>query len=247
MRQLLALLVLALPLSASAQSARSYHPAFSLAVKAVAGTCARVPPTHVGRTQGYSDSMGSGKCFVSIDPMDTPNLIYKAYTIFDDGLLMVFSSYGDGEDSNPNLTSAREFWFFPRRAALTLNMDKTAGTMSVVMADGGVLTIDTQTAQPKSLDRGAVTVSPRVDPAERGGVEITSYAGLVLDGGFRMGESPTGRPNADSTFRDAQGHLCAVKNNELFAYANGDHSFKFTDAQLSAWLRARCPNLTPGF
>jgi len=107
--------------------------------------------------------------------------------------------------------------------------------------------IDPATAQIQSLERGSVTVSPRVDPVDRGGVEIVSYAGLMLDGGFRMGESPTGRPNADSTFRDAQGHLCAVKNNELFAYAGGDHSFKFSDAQLKAWLRTRCPNLTPGF
>jgi hypothetical protein len=246
MRQLLAFLVLALPVSASAQSARHYHPAYS-PFHITVGACPRVPPAIIGGTQGYSDSMGSGKCFVSIDPTETNQLIYKAFTFFDDGLMMVFSSYGDGEDSNPNLTSAREFWFFPRSTPLTLRMDKSAGTVSVTMSDGGTVTIDPATAQPKSLDRGTVTVSPRVDPAERGGIEITSYAGLVLDGGFRMGESPTGRPAADSNFRDAQGHLCTVKNNELFSYANGDHSFKFTDAQLSAWLRTRCPNLTPGF
>lgn len=246
MRNLLAFLLLALPFSASAQSARHYHPAYNFAAL-TAGACPRVAPTHIGGTQGYSDSMGSGKCFVSIDPIDTTNLIYKAYTFFDDGLMMVFSSYGDGEDSNPNLTSAREFWFFPRTAALALNMDAAAGTVSVRMSDGGTFTIAPETAQLKSLDRGSVTVSPRVDPAERGGVEITSYAGLMLDGGFRMGESPTGRPNADSTFRDAQGHLCAVKNNELFAYANGDHAFKYTDAQLKAWLRTRCPAINPGY
>ncbi len=245
MRQLLALIALALPLTASAQSARHYHPRFT--ALSGSGNCPSVAPAHIGGTQGYADSMGSGKCFVSIDPTNTDHLIYKAYTFFDDGLMMVFSSYGDGEDSNPNLTSAREFWFFPRSNPLTLHMDKAAGTISVTMSDGGTVTIDPATANPRSLDRGAVTVSPRVDPAERGGVEITSYAGLVLDGGFRMGESPTGRPNSDSTFRDAQGHLCAVKNSEVFSYANGDHAFKFTDAQLSAWLRTRCPNLTPGF
>jgi len=176
--------------------------------------------------------------------MSTVDLIYRAYSFYSDGMLMVFSSYGDGDDSNPNLTSARVFYVFPRTGALALEMNPAAGTVSVVMADGGRAHIDPATAQLSSLERGSITVSPRVDPSERGGVEITSYAGLMLDAGFRMGESPSGRPNADSTFRDAHGHLCTVKNNEIFAYAGGDHEFKFTDAQLRAWLKTRCPNLS---
>lgn len=236
-------LLLALPLTASA-SLRKYRPAFGIMA---AGACPRVAPSHIDNTQGYADGFGSGKCYVSIGAMSTENLIYRAYGFFSDGLMMVFSSYGDGEDNNPNLTSAREFFFFPRLGAMALEMDHAAGTVSVVMADGGRAHIDPATAQLKSLARGSVTVSPRVDPAERGGVEVTSYAGLMLDAGFRMGESPSGRPNAESTFRDALGVSCTVKNNELFAYANGDHELKFTDAQLSAWLKIRCPKLTPGF
>lgn len=242
MRHLIAALALLLPLSASAQIRTSIEP---LASAASASACPRVNPSHVDGTQGYADGLSDGTCFVSIGPMSTPNLIYRAYTIFSDGLLMVFSSYGDGEDSNPNLTSAREFRFFPRRGAQALRMG--AGAVSVVMADGGTITIDPATAQIRSLDRGSVTVSPRIDPAERGGVEITSYAGLMLDGGFRMGESPAGKPEGAATFRDAQGHTCAVKNKELFAYANGDQTFKFSDDQLKAWLARRCPSINPGF
>ncbi len=241
--RLLALVALVLPLSASAGLRR---PDFS-AVATAFSACPRVNPSHVDNTQGYADGLGSGKCYVSIGAMSTNNLIYRSYTFFSDGLMMVFSSYGDGEDSNPNLTSAREFFFFPRTGALALDMDRAAGAVSVVMSNGGRVHIDPATAQIRSFDRGAVTVSPRIDPAERGGVEIASYSGLVLDAGFRMGESPSGRPNADSTFRDAQGRTCTIKNNELFAYANGDHELKFTDAELSAWLRTRCPKLTPGF
>lgn len=243
MRISLALALLALPLSSFA-SLRKYHPAFS--GLASSSACPRVNPVHIGGTQGYADALGSGKCFVSIDPIDTAGLVYRSYAFFGDGLMMVFSSYGDGED-NPNLTSAREFFFFPRRAALELTMDQAAGAVTVRLNDGGRVYFDPATAQIKALERGSVTVSPRVDPAERGGVEITGYSGLVLDAGFRMGESPSGRPNADSTFRDAQGRLCTVKNNELFAYANGEHELKFTDAQLSAWLKVRCPSLAPGF
>ena len=236
---LLAALLLA-PLGASAGLSRT------LFMAGAASSCPRVDPSHVGNTQGYADGLGSGTCYVSIGSMLSTNLIYRSYSFFSDGLLMVFSSYGDGEDSNPNLTSAREFRFFPR-SAVTLHMDKVAGTVSVTMGDGGEVHIDPATSQIRSLDKGSVMVSPRIDPAERGGVEITSYAGLMLDGGFRIGESPAGRPNADATFRDAHGHLCTVKNSELFTYANGDHSFKFTDAQLKTWLVTRCPVITPGY
>ncbi len=242
MRHFLAAALLLLPLSASAGLSRTM-----LAPSTRATECPRIDPTHVGNTQGYADGFRSGTCYISIGSMLVTDLIYRSYSFFSDGLMMVFNSYGDGEDNNPNLTSAREFYFFPRSGAMALEMDKTAGTVSVVMTDGGRVVIDPTTSQIASLQRGSVTVSPRIDPAERGGVEITSYAGLMLDAGFRMGESPSGRPNADSTFRDAQGHLCKVRNSELFAYAGGEHAFKYTDAQLSAWLRTRCPNITPGF
>ncbi|MBI4061591.1 MAG: hypothetical protein HY403_09190 [Elusimicrobia bacterium] len=220
--------------------------AFLLGIPA-AGACPRVDPAHVGGTQGYADGFDSGKCFVSIGPMSTNGLVYRAYGFFDDGLLLVFSSYGAGEDSDPDTTSAREFYFFPRTGALELSMDEAAGTVSVRLSDGGRAHIDPATAQIKALERGSVVVSPRVDPAERGGVEITSYAGLVLDAGFRMGESPSGRPDARSTFRDAHGHLCTVVNRELFVYEGGEHELKFTDPELSAWLKTRCPALSPGF
>ena len=246
MVNLLALILLVAPLSASA-SLRRYRPEFSRFRASATMACPRVEPSHVDNTKGYADGFSSGKCYVSIGAMSSTHLIYRSYGFFSDGMLMVFSSYGDGEDSNPNLTSAREFYFFPRRGAMALEMDQAAGTVSVVMSDGGRARIDPATAQIKSLDRGSVTVSPRVDSAERGGVEIPDYAGLMLDAGFRMGESPSGRPDASSTFRDAQGRLCTLKNRELFAYADGEHELRFTDAQLSVWLKTRCPALTPGF
>jgi hypothetical protein len=212
----------------------------------MAEACPKISPVVIGGLQGYADGMSSGLCFVSIDPTDTPNLIYRSYGIFSDGLFMVFNSYGDG-DNNPNLTSAREFFFFPRRGVPELTMDAKSGTVSVRMADGGRADFNPVAAQVSGFERGSAVVTPKVDPANRGGVEIPSYAGLMLDAGFRIGESPSGRPNAESTFRDAAGKTCTLKNSELFTYANGDHAFKFTDAQLSAWLKTACPGLNAGF
>lgn len=210
-----------------------------------AADCVRRAPAQVGGTQGYSDSLNSGRCYVSIHPVSAPGLIYRDYLFFDDGLLMVFSSYGEGNEAH--LTSAREFYFFPRSHALELALDPAALTVSVRNSDGARVVFDPHNAQIASVDRGAVTVSPRIDPAERGGVEFPSYAGLMLDAGFRIGESPSGRPEADSVFRSAQGQLCAVKNREVFLYTpDGEHDFKFTDVQLADWLQTRCPGLHVG-
>lgn len=238
------LLILASARAASAQAWRSYvRP--SLFVRAAAVECPSLPTAVVGGTQGYADSLGGGKCFVSIHPMEA-SMVYRDYAFFGDGMLMVFSSYGAAE--GPDMTSAREFYFFPRRSQLSLEMNAAAGTVSVVMSDGGRVSFEPATAQIASTDRGSVSVSPRVDRSERGGVEFGSYQGLMLDAGFRLGELPSGLPEGDSTFRSAQGQTCRVKNKEIFTYAGrGEHEFKFDDAALSAWLKTRCPGLHAGF
>ncbi|MGH2929113.1 MAG: hypothetical protein ACRDL8_12985, partial [Solirubrobacteraceae bacterium] len=232
--------LLLLPSLASAQAWRSYFkeaPAAAAAAPA-ATSCQRLAPVMIGGTQGYADVLDGGRCFVSIHP-NAATMVYRDYALFDDGMLMVFSSYGEGE--GPTMTSAREYYFFPRTGALRLEMNASAGTVSVAMMNGGRASFDPATAQLSALDRGTVTVSPRVDRDERGGVEISDYQGLMLDAGFRLGELPSGRPDADSTFRSAEGQLCTVKNRELFDYKGYDHQFKFDDAALSAWLKTRCP------
>lgn len=210
-----------------------------------AATC-RIEPEHIGGTQVYGDEMSSGRCFVSAQSNAVNGLVYRSYGFYSNGLLMVFSSYGEGDDVS-TLTSAREFYFFPRLRHPGVEKDAAAKTLTVVMSDGGRFAFDTDKGEIASVDRGDVAVSPRVDPADRGGVEFPRYAGLMLDVGFRMGESPAGRRNADSTFRSAHGQTCTVKNSEVFEYANGDHRFKFDDAALKVFLRGRCPNLPVSF
>lgn len=218
----------------------------SLSRRAVASAvrsaaCPEYPPRHVGNTQGYGNGYFD-KCFVSIHPMDAMDLVYRDYTFYSTGLLMVFSSYGPGEDV-AHLTSAREFYFFPRLQAPTLAMDEAAGTISVTHVDGRRFVIDPATAQLASLD-GDVDVAPTVDPNVRGGVEIPRYAGLILDSGYRMGAQPSGRRTGTSTFRAPQGQTCTVTNTEVFEYTpDGEFHLKFDDAALKAFLRTRCPNI----
>jgi hypothetical protein len=233
---------LSLPAHASAQGWRSYfmEPAVSKAVE----TCETTAPVDLAGTQGYSGSLNDGLCFVSIDK-NTTGMIYRAYEFFGDGMLLVFNSYGAAE--GPTMTSGLQFYFFPRTAALHLAMDPKAGTVSVVMADGGRATFDPASAQLSALDRGAVTVSPDLSRDARGGVTIADYRGLILEAGFHLGELPSSEPAGQSTFRSAEGQTCTVVNDEIFAYSGDDNHFKFDDAQLSAFLKKRCPALHVGF
>jgi hypothetical protein len=202
-------------------------------------------PEIVDQTQGYADSLGNGECFVDVTPSNIPDMIYRSYTFFDTGLLMVFNSYGGG--TNSNSTSAREFYFFPRSGPVDVKMDSTTVNVSVTMADGDEIVIDPATAQIRSSSRGDVTVSPRIDRSERGGVEFPHYNGLMLDTGFKIGASPATAPDGEAVFRSAYGQLCKVTNREIFNYAGGEHTFKFDDEKLSAWLKKRCPALHAGF
>ncbi len=246
MKSLLALIAVVplLTTAASAQAWRSYFKASSPS-KAAAAACPAVAPQVIGGTQGYADTVQGAECFVSIDPENTMSMVYRDYAFFSDGMMMVFNSYGPQE--GPTMTSAREYYFFPRSGLPLLKMDAKAGTVAVIMADGGRATFTAPTAQIAALDRGDVTVSPSLARSARGGVEITHYRGLLLDAGFRLGELPSGLPNGQSTFYTAAGQTCTVTNSEIFAYSGYDNSFKFNDAALSAFLKKRCPALPVGF
>lgn len=233
-------------IAATPAHAQAWKRMFKSQPAAASAACPRVNPVIAGGTQGYADSLGSGTCFVSISPTDTHGLIYRNYGIFSDGMLLVFNSFGDSENTAKD-TGAREFYFFPRARVPELSIDAAGPSVSVRMADGGAIVFDPATAQPSAAERGSVSVAPSVDRGNRGGVEFPAYSGLMLDAGFRMGELPSGRPDAESVFRDANGRTCPVKNREVFAYANGDRSFRFEDASLKAFLKTRCPALSVYF
>ncbi len=233
--------------SASGVQAKAWRSYFHspLPSRGAASPCPSVAPIVVGGTQGYSDAVTDNLCFVSIDPADAVSMIYRDYTFFSDGMMLVFNSYGAQE--GPTMTSGREYYFFPRARLPRLEMNAKAGAVSVIMADGGRATFTPATAQIASLDRGNVTVSPNMERSARGGVEISHYRGLLLDAGFHLGQLPSSSPNGQSTFRSAKGQTCTVTNSEIFVYKGFDSSFKFDDAGLSAFLKKRCPGLPVGF
>lgn len=212
-----------------------------------AAACTRVMPQVVGDTQVYMDDLGN-LCMVSVDYRDAyKTMVYRSYGLFSDGLIMVFNSYGHGTDVS-RLTSAREFYVFPRNGTMAIHADDAANTLSVTHVNADRLHFDPATGQLSGTDRGTVALAPSVEPGNKGGLEFTSYRGLLLDAGFAMGRSPSGRRDASSTFRDAAGKTCTVQNKEIFQWdAAGEHSLKHDDAQLVGFLRFRCPQLDAGF
>lgn len=192
------------------------------------------------------DAFTDGSCFVSVVSMLSTNLKYRSYLITDEGLLMVFNSFGQGPEEKA--TGARNFFFFPRGKTLEVNFDESSNVLKVKQGNGDFVSFSGETAEIVGVGLGSIQVDEKIQPNNRGGVEFPSYSGLMMDGGFSIGHSPSAEKNSKSTFRDANGMTCEVTNNEVFRYTSGGNVlFKFSDSELSIFLKLRCPTLNVGF
>ena len=71
-----------------------------------------------------------------------------------------------------------------------------------------------------------------------------SNDGLLLDGGFTVGQSPSQNPKRKLTFRDTRGQECQLANGDVYRYdTDGDVFFRYDDAQLKSYMQSRCSNL----
>ncbi len=156
---------------------------------------------------------------------------------------MVFNSYGPGDESQT--TSAREFYLFPRvKENFSYTWNDSINELEFINVTGDKIIFDSRKGRLKSISGGNVTVADYIEPTNRGGIEITNYKGLILDGGFKIGSAPTGDSSGTSTMTDVLGNTCKLKNTEVFTYSsNGDVIFKFTDKALATYLKTRCKNL----
>lgn len=191
-------------------------------------------------------SEGSQSCFFSVTPLNAyVDLIYRDHLLTSDGLFMVFNSYGEGPESET--TAAREFYLFPRVAKQFFHRwDTDKKELEITHVTGDKLVFDSRKARLKSMTRAQVTVANDVEVGNRGGVEISNYQGLLLDGGFRVGSSPTTDPRGRSIIKDKSGGQCSVSNKEVFRYtSDGDVIFKFSDSEFLTFLKQRCQKLKP--
>ncbi len=186
-----------------------------------------------------------GSCIVSADPFDITNFKYRGYLVSAEGIFMVFNSYSDQDDATA--TGARVFHFFPRKnMPNTESIDQESHLKFAAPQIELILSQD----QTKILRMTGATVKedPKVQAGNKGGVEILNSETLYLDSGFALGHDITADGNKYSTFYDINRKTCALQNKELFVYTgDGDSSFRFSDAELKAFLKTKCPRLTVNF
>ncbi|KYG68929.1 hypothetical protein AZI87_06800 [Bdellovibrio bacteriovorus] len=187
---------------------------------------------------------GNGECFFSVTPDDAwKDLIYRDHLFTSEGMFMVFNSFGPGDESQT--TGAREFYLFPRNTeAFSYEWKDDTRELIVTHVTGDKFVFESKKARLKSITRANVIVADYVEPSNRGGIEITNFQGIILDGGFKLGSPPTSNSNASSVFRDVNNTSCSVKNSELFKYtSDGDIYLKYNDKAMLTFIQKRCPKL----
>jgi hypothetical protein len=214
---------------------------FTASWAADATTCPNKVERH-GSIQVQQDLSNNNVCFVSVGNFKTEGGVYRNYLFTSDGELMVFNSYGWGNDSDD--TAAREFFFFPRSSNLAFNWNEQSRQLEVTGASGDQFFFDYEEAQLVSMSKAQVQLAADVSKTNKGGVEILKYQGLMMDGGFKIGSAPTSSRSGNSVFKDSVGATCTVKNTALFTYeSDGDVIFKYTDKDLSVFLKRICSKL----
>lgn len=180
-------------------------------------------------------------CFLAVSPYRGPGLVFRNYLITSEGQLMVFNSYGAGSASED--TGARVFFMFPRGA--TPDVAVIDGTLVAQMATQNLkMSFLPDKGFISGFSAGKVTEDAEISRTNMGGVEIANSGILLLDVGYKQGDSPVSSPTRRSIFYDGFGKSCQVTNKEVFRYwGAGESQFQFTDAQLKEFLAKRCPQL----
>ncbi len=182
-------------------------------------------------------------CFLTVTSVQKPTLIYRDYLFTSDGMFLVFNSLNGEDDADS--TAAREFHFFPRvNSSPGFVWNDQERRLEVTHTNGDVFYFDYETAQIKGMGKGQVFVAPDIRKENRGGVEILSYQGLVLDVGFAVGHLPASSLSEFSIFKDAYSNTCKVVNHDIFVVTGfSDIDFKYPDRELKPFLKNLCPQL----
>ena len=193
------------------------------------------------KTQIQMGEFSKGQCFISIDPFNSLNLVYRSYLMVTDASLMIFNSFGDGP--NATSTGAREILFFPRKLSLNYRLDPKSVNIEM---SGQNFVIDIETSRFLQIDGVVFKEAQDVRKDNEGGISIASSERLYLDLGFKLGSAPRSEQGRKVYFHDAHQITCEVLNSEVYDYKTDPQSpiFKFTtDQELAQYLRFRCPQL----
>lgn len=190
-------------------------------------------------------SVTTGFCYLSIRPFNPKNLTYRSFLFTNDGMLMIFNSFGPGTVSET--TGAREYYLFPRLSEFPELEILTGGDVLVRAQSGHEFIFNAAAFQLKSVSEARFTQDLNINKKNKGGIELQLDRGLLLDLGFVMGQSPADNSNRSVFFKDRNQNSCVVKNKDVFNYRDDDVYLDMTDTQLKAKFQKQCSKLEFGF
>jgi hypothetical protein len=208
---------------------------------------AEVNATCLERREKVADSsvemhaLNTETCWLLLGPDLVPDMVYRSYLFDNSGFMMIFNSYGEGPESTT--TGAREMYIFPRGGVLDYRI--TDSEVTAVLPSGIELTYDAKAFRWSGTKGAKVKEKSQIKVGDQGGIEISIQSGLILDFGFRLGNSPTGDPARKANFVDSIGNRCTVVNRDVLEWdKNGEPYLRFkSDEAVYDFVRLHCPNL----
>ncbi|MAZ48053.1 MAG: hypothetical protein CME65_05800 [Halobacteriovoraceae bacterium] len=176
------------------------------------------------RTQIQTGQFNDGVCFVSLSDRKAQDLVYRSHLFTDEGMQMVFNSYGYGPSSSH--TGARVFFHPGMQKALDLNLQRD--TVELQLGNGSRLYFDTNEYKflPESDIKYLQDIS--VNRNNQGGLIISRSPTSYLDFGYRLGGSPMMNLNNYFMYIRPGKPYCRLANRSILRSIPGDIQFKYS-------------------
>ncbi|HNW30103.1 MAG TPA: hypothetical protein PKN50_16605 [Spirochaetota bacterium] len=176
----------------------------------------------------------------------------RNYSFFPNGRLMVFVGTDD-YDRMSKATGSRTYHLLPFREKREPSYSrKDEATVKVLLPSGYTALLSVETGDLVGIDGYNVTSAPLAHfdtmVKNRGGVEIAPLKGqLLVDYGWRTGETSSTQLWSPSVILDGNGNRCNIKNSDIAMRDPRDPDeviFKFNNNdELAKFLKVKCPKL----
>ncbi|OFZ19684.1 MAG: hypothetical protein A2X94_16650 [Bdellovibrionales bacterium GWB1_55_8] len=164
------------------------------------------------------------------------------------GRILVFSSNGNEGKKTSNSTGSRAFVFLPCTSEPTL--EKRADDRIVMkMGSGHEVVFSPVTGRIESISGATFEEKPVPTMKNEGGIRIKPTSGMIIDGGWLMGENPFSKMNRSSTLLGPKGASCAVSNSKFLQITGTkyDREYQFigkgSNQVLKRNLKSACPKM----
>lgn len=194
-------------------------------------------------TYGNNKSYQSLKCMDSIASYKIDDDTYRSVIFNKSGMLQVNNNV-----KAPTVSlslGARVFFLVPKRTENKI-LKADEDSLLVQTTSGAVIKFEKDGTMTSNSPDLKIKHSRVINNNNKGGIEIESYnKGLVIDLGWRLGNSPMLKPEQPVKITDKNGKICNLLNKDIIiqtAKYEAEPRFKTNDS-LHAFLQKRCPDL----